>query len=261
MSVQVTIKALLQGIATDDVQQAQDAWRHLVQSGQAASAAIAFILEQGNWTVPGTEAHTRHLAVLLAVLHEIDPREARRQAARLVNLNIDPVHRATLEHMSARFAGTPDRVTGDGVELYLSPQINDRDTALEVADAWLATMPKPHLDTITRVTLVPERPEFAYLDGFAAMFSDVCLTWPMAKPGTLAQTIGMLLAERRFYGAAAHKIYAHDRGGPIARQRSEARRFAGRMMRRSHPTLGVIGTPLTAMGALMRPGPTGLRTN
>lgn len=261
MSVQVTIKALLQGVATDDVQRTQDAWRHLIREGDAASVAICFILEQGNWTVPGHSAHTRHLAMLLGLLNEIDPRAARRQAARLMNLKIDPVHRATVEHMSTRLADTPDHVTGEGIEIFVSPAVTDRDTALANAIEWLGNVPAPHLDAVNRVTIAPEARAFAYLDHYAMLFSDTCLTWPGSQQNNMARQLGLVLAERRFYSALAHKVYAHGLGGPVNRQRTEARRFANRMMRRAHPAIGVFGSPLSMLRAMMRSPEAGFRTH
>lgn len=245
------VDRLLKGISAGHVETVRDAWREILNGGASSVPQIQAKLASSIWAENPRGPLHKYFGVLLSILDELDTSAFESELARLRKSKLHSMHRKTLDVLSQRIQDEPATYVGDGVPVYIAPDISDRSVVTGNIERWSNTRGLS-LENVTRIDVIACRPELDYLGKYNLLFSGIILTWPARSAKGLKLWWWRLNAEFTFYHEVGHHVSNHFESGQIAEQEHEANEYARFMMRNSRP---VFMTFLRVFLRISRPQP------
>ena len=230
------INRLLRGIASRHVETTRDAWRALLDGGDASKAALLEKLDSTSWSEKPRGPSAEYFGVLLAALHELDPEAFKPELDRLQNTTLHPLHRKTLRLLQAREADSPVGHVSQNIPVYVAGSVDGRPNVLDVLCKWTQTKGL-NLENVTRIDVIKGHDQQDYLGKYSLYFSGIILVWPEASQSRLVSWLLARRAEHTFYHEVGHHISGHLEGGSVAKQEKEADAYALKMMGQAYPLL------------------------
>lgn len=241
--IQTLIARLLRGISTDHIETVRDAWRDLLAAGPRAVPDVVDKLDSAVWRKPPRGPSGKYLGVLLALLSELDPGAFARLIGRMRRQKLHPLHGKTLDLLAARAEESPVAEIGDGIPVYVAPDIADRSLVIGNLRRWERAA-AADLAGVSRIDVIARHAGLDYLGLYNMFFSGIILTWPAERPRGIRLWFLRLDAEFTFYHEVGHHACGHTEAGTVADQEKEADAFARRTFRAAHPILSAVGRGL-----------------
>lgn len=232
--VTAQINNLLRGVNFSNVETVRDAWRELLDQGEAASPLVREKLRNPAWEKKSQKRLVDYFTVMLSLLGELDPRACREEIQRLRGGKLNPVYGKVVDALARRLNDRPATHIGPSIPVYVAEDIEERDFVIACLERWSCT-PGLELEGVTRISVVAEDPDFDYLGQYCLYLSGILLTWPPKRVGMSRLWWQRFQAELTFYHEVGHHACGHLEGGQVEEQEKEADRYAAKMMLRSRP--------------------------
>lgn len=243
------LKKLLGGVAGSNMRMTRDGWRELYAIGSPAKPVILEQLRSPKWAEYHRGPQARFLAVLLSILNEIDSDQCARELRRLRRSKLHSLHRRTVDLLASVVADQPYCFEKRGVQITISTKLKDPEKIANTVSRWLQTPDASDLQKLTSIDVMPFHEDLDYLGYYHTSYSKILVTWPGKNIWYLSFIYG-IRTELTLYHEIGHHACGHLEGGQVKEQEKEANRYAGRMLRRAHPLLAVLGF---VVGVFVRP--------
>lgn len=238
------IDRLLRGVSTHHTQTIRDAWRALLSDKGTALPSVLQKLDTKAWSENPRGPLARYFGVLLSLLAELDLEIFASEIDRLARTNLHPAHARTLSLMAQRIGETPAAEIGPGSPVYISADGVDGAWIVHRLSRWAET-PGLDLGQVLRIDVIAADAALDYLGRYQILYSGIVLTWPIHRPrNPVLRWAGDLRREFTFYHEVGHHASGHLEGGSIEEQEDEADAYAIHAMRRAHPIVFALLTPL-----------------
>lgn len=234
------LNRLLRGISTSHVQTVRQAWRELLDERQIAIPLVREKLGSDVWRDRSLGPSASYLGVLLALLHELDSEEFKKEVQRLRAEPLHPLHKHTIEMMAKRHGDHVFGKINDQVPVYISREIGQPKLVFEYLESWSQTRDLA-FSKVTRVDVIAFHPDMDYLGRYNFFYDGIVLTWQNEVLSGFASWRRKTRTELTFYHEVGHHYFQHSEGGQVKEQEREADDYKRLMFRNAHPILFTVG--------------------
>lgn len=234
------LNRLLRGISTGHVQTVRQAWRDLLDERKLATPFVREKLRSEIWREKPLGQSSSFLGVLLALLHELDADEFKKEIERLRAEALHPLHRQTVEMLAKRQGDQVFGKINGQVPVYVSREVEQPDLVFKYLQRWSQTR-NLALSNVTRVDVIAHHPEMDYLGAYCLFFDGIVLTWQNEISFEFPSWLRKLRTELTFYHEVGHHYCQHGEGGQVEKQEREANDYMRLMFNNAHPFLARFG--------------------
>jgi len=234
------LNRLLRGISTAHVQTVRQAWRELLDERHIATPLVREKLCSDVWRNKPHGPSASYLGVLLALLHELDSEEFKKEIQRLRAEPLHPLHKHTIEMMAKRRGDQIFGKINGQVPVYISREIDQPDLVFSYLQRWSQTRDLA-FSKVTRLDIIAFHPEMDYLGRYNFFYDGIVLTWQNEVSSGFASWWRKTRAELTFYHEVGHHYFQHSEGGQVKEQEREADNYQRLMFRNAHPILVTVG--------------------
>lgn len=234
--IKTPVNRLLRGIASQHVETTRDAWRVLLTGGETSTAAVLDKLDSTSWEQTPRGPSGLYFGILLAALHELNPKVYKTEIEKLQTSKLHALHRKTLSLLQARASDHPVGNVAGSIPVYVAENVTEKQAVLKALTKWSQTVGHS-LENVTRIDVIAEDGQQDYLGRYSLYFSGIILVWPNPSPSRLMSWLLARRAEHTFYHEVGHHISGHLEGGSVAEQEKEADAFALKMICRAYPVM------------------------
>jgi len=243
----------MQGLAHNSKQNIYLNYKKLYMLGNEALPYLEKQLITHDWSKIRNKIEMRYLCGLVSLMNDIDENICRKTVNTIFSKGCAIEAKQCLLSLSAFSLDDYYSSTIQGINLYISKDLNQPNKIQDKLEKWIEIIPKKDIEGIDRVYVIPYHENYTYSGTYMPTLSYIRLIWstPTSKWNFVFYWLELFLIEHTFYHEIGHHACNHS-FGQNDEDEKEADAYARPFIVANHKILNLFIKALKLLGIKKR---------